>query len=52
MKDLRLIDIVKCLVVGDKVITREELVDLWNKDNPGEPAEYEIKLPAVIQNEN
>lgn len=50
MKDLRLIDYVKNLVVGDKVVTREELVDIWNQENPNEPATYE--LPAELtQNE-
>jgi hypothetical protein len=48
MKDLRLIDMVKYLVIGDTIITREELVDQWNKENPDDPAEYEIKLPAEL----
>jgi hypothetical protein len=52
MKDLRLIDIVKNLVIGGEVAaTREELVDIWNNGNYGEPATYE--LPAeLMQNEN
>jgi hypothetical protein len=54
MKDLRLIDIVKYLSVGTTIITREELVDQWNKENPDNPAEYKIKLPAELAatNEN
>jgi hypothetical protein len=54
MKDLRLIDIVKYLSVGTTIITREELVDQWNRENPDNPAEYKIKLPAELAatNEN
>lgn len=53
MKNLRLIDIVKCITNGDIVITREELVDRWNKENPDEPATYEYILPSKeVENKN
>lgn len=53
MKNLRLIDAIECIVVGNVIVTRKELVDMWNEDNPDKPTKYEIILAAKeIQIEN